>query len=241
MPGMRGLPAPRRQRAADPTRVGTVAHPHPQGDLPPVDHPRGDHDRQRRTHHQLPPPAQPLPTTPSRPTGSGTATLQRPRAHGACLSRVPGQLASTVLRGVRRSNAPHLPDRTLRGPVVARKNVCGSGNEDSAGLAATVWTITATAQMAGLNVLTWLTAYLDECAATAGNPSPGQLWNGSCPGAPAPTTSPPGHTTPGSRLTPLRAIHRRQARELSTPAICHARSHDFRVRTTPLPRSRGLS
>jgi len=34
----------------------------------------------------------------------------RPRAPGACLSRVPGQLASTVLRGVRRSNAPHLPD-----------------------------------------------------------------------------------------------------------------------------------
>jgi len=86
-------------RAADPTRVGTVAHPQPQGDLPPVDHAASDGARRRRTHHQLPPRARPLPvTTPCR-AGSGTASLHRPRAPRACLSRVRGQLTSTVLRG----------------------------------------------------------------------------------------------------------------------------------------------
>jgi transposase len=54
-------------------------------------------------------------------------------------------------------------ERALRGPVVTRKNARGSHNENSAKLAATIWTITATVQLAGLNVLTWLTAYLDAC------------------------------------------------------------------------------
>jgi len=40
------------------------------------------------------------------------------------LSRVPGQLASTVLRGVRRSNAPHLPDRACR-PVKIQQRTSG--------------------------------------------------------------------------------------------------------------------
>ena len=33
-----------------------------------------------------------------------------------------------------------------------------------------IWTVTATAQMAGLNLLTWLAAYLDECGRTGGKP-----------------------------------------------------------------------
>ncbi len=32
-----------------------------------------------------------------------------------------------------------------------------------------MFTITATVRMAGLNTLTWLTAYLDECGPTAEN------------------------------------------------------------------------
>ena len=48
----------------------------------------------------------------------------------------------------------------IRGPVVTRKNTGGSRNEDSARLAAVIWTVTATIQMAGLNILTWLTGYL---------------------------------------------------------------------------------
>ena len=64
-------------------------------------------------------------------------------------------------------------ERALRGPVVTRKNADGSRNEDSARLAAVIWTVTATAQMAGLNVLTWLTAYLDACGRTGGKPPTG--------------------------------------------------------------------
>ncbi len=54
-------------------------------------------------------------------------------------------------------------ERQIRGPVVTRKNAGGSRNGDTARNAAVIWTVTATAQMAGLNVLTYLTAYLNEC------------------------------------------------------------------------------
>jgi transposase len=64
-------------------------------------------------------------------------------------------------------------ERAIRGPVVTRKNARGSHNDDSARLAATFWTVTATAQMAGLNVLTWLTAYLDACGRNNGKPLSG--------------------------------------------------------------------
>jgi transposase len=64
--------------------------------------------------------------------------------------------------------------RMIRGPVVTRKNARGSRNDDSARNAAVIWTVTATAQMAGLNVLTWLAAYLDECGRNSGNPLTGQ-------------------------------------------------------------------
>jgi hypothetical protein len=64
-------------------------------------------------------------------------------------------------------------ERTIRGPVVTRKNARGSHNGDSARLAAVIWTVTATVQMAGLNVLTWLTAYLDACGRNSGKPLTG--------------------------------------------------------------------
>jgi transposase len=64
-------------------------------------------------------------------------------------------------------------ERIIRGPVVSRKNARGSHNPDSARLAGTIWTVTATAQMAGLNVLTWLTAYLDACGRNNGKPLSG--------------------------------------------------------------------
>ena len=60
--------------------------------------------------------------------------------------------------------APRLPDDRrwtitppsgmIRGPVVTRKNAGGSRNGDTARNAAVIWTVTATAQMAGLNLLT---------------------------------------------------------------------------------------
>jgi transposase len=65
-------------------------------------------------------------------------------------------------------------ERQIRGPVVTRKNAGGSRNGDTARNAAVIWTVTATAKMAGLNVLTWLTAYLDECGRNGGKPPAGR-------------------------------------------------------------------
>ena len=59
-------------------------------------------------------------------------------------------------------------ERALRRPVVTRKNAYGSRTEDAARLAARVWTITATAEMAGLNPITYLTAYFDACGRAHG-------------------------------------------------------------------------
>ena len=64
-------------------------------------------------------------------------------------------------------------ERAIRLPVVTRRNAGGSRNEDSARLAATIWTVTATIQMAGLNPLTYLTAYLDECGHNGRKPPSG--------------------------------------------------------------------
>jgi transposase len=64
-------------------------------------------------------------------------------------------------------------ERALRRPVVTRKNAYGSRNDDAARLAARIWTVTATAEMAGLNVLTYLTAYLDACGRNGGKPLAG--------------------------------------------------------------------
>jgi transposase len=65
-------------------------------------------------------------------------------------------------------------ERALRRPVVTRKNAYGSRTDEAARLAATVWTVTATAEMAGLNVLTYLTAYLDACGRNNARPLTGE-------------------------------------------------------------------
>jgi transposase len=64
-------------------------------------------------------------------------------------------------------------ERAIRGPVVTRKNARGSHNGDTARNAAVIWTVTATARMAGLNELTYLTACLDECGRNGGKPLSG--------------------------------------------------------------------
>jgi len=65
-------------------------------------------------------------------------------------------------------------ERALRGPVVVRKNCYGSGSRWAATLAASVWTITATASRAGINPLAYLVSYLDACAAAGGKPPSGE-------------------------------------------------------------------
>jgi hypothetical protein len=68
---------------------------------------------------------------------------------------------------------------------VTRKNAGGSHNEGTARNAAIIFTVTATAAMADLNVLTYLTAYLDECGRNGGKPLAGSAlerflpWNAS--------------------------------------------------------------
>jgi hypothetical protein len=57
---------------------------------------------------------------------------------------------------------------------VTRKNAGGSHNGDTARNAARFFTVTATVKMAGLNTITWLTAYLDECGRHGGKPLAGK-------------------------------------------------------------------
>jgi transposase len=79
----------------------------------------------------------------------------------------------------------NLAERTIRGPVVTRKNAGGSQNPGTARTAASIWTVTATVQMARLNIITYLTAYLDECGRNGGKPLTGKAlerflpWNAS--------------------------------------------------------------
>ncbi|MGH3277301.1 MAG: IS66 family transposase [Streptosporangiaceae bacterium] len=67
----------------------------------------------------------------------------------------------------------NIAERMIRGPVVTRKNAGGSRNGDTARNGAVIWTVTATAQMAGLNIITYLTGYLDECGRNSGRPPDG--------------------------------------------------------------------
>ena len=80
-----------------------------------------------------------------------------------------------------------LAERALRGPVIGRKNFYGSGSVVSAELASRVWTITATAERAGLNPLTYLSAYLDACAQAGGKALQGQALARFFPWAPGDT------------------------------------------------------
>lgn len=72
-------------------------------------------------------------------------------------------------------------ERALRNPVVGRKNYYGSGAVWAAELAGRVWTITATATRAGLNPLTYLTDYLNACAAAGGQAPAGTELSRFCP------------------------------------------------------------
>jgi transposase len=67
----------------------------------------------------------------------------------------------------------NIAERAIRGPVVTRKNAGGSHNGDTARNAARIFTVTATAQLAGLNPLTYLAAYFDECGRNGGKPLAG--------------------------------------------------------------------
>jgi hypothetical protein len=62
-------------------------------------------------------------------------------------------------------------ERMIRGPVVTRKNARGSHNGDTARNAAVIWTVTGTAQMAGLNILTYLPRRMRTQRQESGSPA----------------------------------------------------------------------
>ncbi|MGQ0776743.1 MAG: IS66 family transposase [Pseudonocardiales bacterium] len=105
-------------------------------------------------------------------------------SHPELLHPAAAKVLATLDRewdGLARHRAyPELPldnntaERALRGPVAGPKNYYGSGSVVSAQLASRVFTITATAQRAGLNPLAYLTAYLQECARAGGRAPTGQ-------------------------------------------------------------------
>ena len=59
-------------------------------------------------------------------------------------------------------------ERTLRGPVVGRKNYSGAGSLWSGWLAAMLFSLLHTVERWDLNPRLWLTAYLEACAAAGG-------------------------------------------------------------------------
>lgn len=65
-------------------------------------------------------------------------------------------------------------ERSMRGPVVGRKNFYGSGSLWSGALAATMYSLLMTVKQWAINPRTWLSAYLHACAAN-GNRAPSDL------------------------------------------------------------------
>ena len=61
-------------------------------------------------------------------------------------------------------------ERSLRGPVVGRKNFYGSGSEWSAQLAAMLFTLLQTVELWNINQRQWLTTYLQACADNCNRP-----------------------------------------------------------------------
>ncbi len=61
-------------------------------------------------------------------------------------------------------------ERAQRTPVVARKNFYGSGSHWSGALAATMFSLLLTLRLWEINPRTWLTAYLEACAANGNQP-----------------------------------------------------------------------
>src|SRR5664279_4786747 len=59
-------------------------------------------------------------------------------------------------------------ERRVRGPALGRKNYYGSGSLWSGRLAAMLFSLFATLTLARINVRTWLTWYLENCAANGG-------------------------------------------------------------------------
>jgi len=67
----------------------------------------------------------------------------------------------------------NLAERTIRKAVITRRNAGGSRTDTGAHDAATIFTVTATTGLHGLNPLTYLISYLDACGRNSGKPPQG--------------------------------------------------------------------
>ncbi len=106
--------------------------------------------------------------------------------------------------------------------------------------AARIWTITATIELAGLNSITYLTAYLDACGNARGKPLTGSALESFLPvgahafrGRPAPLTWPSGPPHPDTTTPPA-----------SDRAVVQSHQHAIRapvtqIRSRPTPPHRG--
>jgi len=110
-------------------------------------------------------------------------------------------------------------ERQLRGPVMGRKNYWGSGAKWAGELAERCFSLFATLLLAGINVRTWLTAFLTACA-EAGGQAPawaGQLlpWNLSPSGRQAFQQPLQGNVLPGEVRSYLDALAEQAAQPVS--------------------------
>ena len=115
------------------------------------------------------------------PQAAGEVLLARFAAHlGGERGLAAATVSSYLLRCGRSSRRTPMPAGGPRSGQAGCKV-----RRRSARLAAVIWTATATTQMVGLNVLTWLTAYLNECGRNGGKPLTGPAlerflpWNAS--------------------------------------------------------------
>ena len=115
---------------------------------------------------------------------------------------------------------------------MTRKNARGSHNGDTARNAAVIWTVTATARMAGLNELAYLTACLGECGRNGGKPLSGP-GAGTVPALERQPRRPPNlGTAPARRVKPLTGNAATGVATANRHAgYQYARSQDFRVLT----------
>ena len=115
---------------------------------------------------------------------------------------------------------------------MTRKNAGGSQNPGTAGTAADIWTILATAQLAGLNPVTYLTAYLDECGRHGGKPLSGEALARSLPWNASPEDLRTWAQPPPNRKTPDRNTATGVAASDRHAEFRRALSQDFRVLTS---------
>jgi transposase len=101
-----------------------------------------------------------------------------------------------------RNNTNNTAERALRTPVIGRKNYYGAQATWAAHLAATVWTITATAQRNHREPLTYLTEYLTACATAGGTPPQGPALDQFLPWLSTPDTNPTNGIRPDNRPNP---------------------------------------